>query len=803
MLPPGNRPKFSLGEKALLAAYSLWTIFLVRALLATAATLPPKQAGGPRIPGTAYYIGMLSGHLGAVAIGAVAVAVLLLLASRSTAGGRSMPRIFWWLVGPVMVAVSAVVWMPLAERMLLVAVGAAIFAVAVGAGGRIVALVAGRIEARGERLAFSAAVGLWAMGITGLLLASLGLTHRLVVLALLAGGAVEFRGEMRAAARDVSKFLAESSRSFDFSISLGVTLLGMLAAAVALSAMFPPTDYDVIEYHLALPREFLAARSAGVAPHNVFSGMPLGSEMLSLIAMALVPGRIEGAYLAKVLVGLTGLSTAVAAYAMAARLAGRRAGMVAAIALVWSAGSVWLYARAYSEPLLTLQALAAFGCLMSMRGLEGRARLRRLLLTGLLCGCAAGTKYTGYIFVFAPVLTAVAVGSIARGRGGRRAIFDGLLVSAAFCAAVWPWLLRNMLTSGDPLYPLLASRFGAAGWSPERGARFVAAHSPRGFGLGAIWKALGQLFGPPSNLTYGISDSKECHMMSAIMALFVPFGAWFSIRRWRGGTIWAIVAGCLVLWFCFTHRLPRFGYPFLALLAVMAGCGYGELCRGRIEKVAAGGLAAWVLATSAGVIGAGPGVALTEISMGHIPHTQALERFLGSEAEAFRQITTLPEGSKVLLVAEAQTFYIQQGKAGYRTVFDGCELAEVLGSSTSARAAARELARRGYTHVYFNWKEFQRLETTYAFDHGGSTHGGYADLSSPQWEKLRALVLKELETVWQTAPRRGPVFAYSTRDEIQYNTKWARLWGRRFASPAGSERLFVLARIRAATGGRR
>ena len=51
--------------------------------------------------------------------------------------------------------------------------------------------------------------------------------------------------------------------------------------------MVPPMDFNVCEYHLQAPKEFLQQGRIASLPHNVYANMPLGAEMLSLLGMVL------------------------------------------------------------------------------------------------------------------------------------------------------------------------------------------------------------------------------------------------------------------------------------------------------------------------------------------------------------------------------------------------------------------------------------------------------------------------------------------------------------------------------------
>ena len=57
-------------------------------------------------------------------------------------------------------------------------------------------------------------------------------------------------------------------------------------------ALLPPIDFDVLEYHLQVPREWVQSGRITFLPHNVYGNMPLGAETLAALTMALSPGEL-------------------------------------------------------------------------------------------------------------------------------------------------------------------------------------------------------------------------------------------------------------------------------------------------------------------------------------------------------------------------------------------------------------------------------------------------------------------------------------------------------------------------------
>src|SRR5205823_9322486 len=78
-----------------------------------------------------------------------------------------------------------------------------------------------------------------------------------------------------------------------------------------------PHYYDVIEYHLQVPREWYEAGRIVPLHHNVFSFFPFNVEMHYLLAMHLRGGPWAGMYLAQFMHGAFIFLTVLAVYALA------------------------------------------------------------------------------------------------------------------------------------------------------------------------------------------------------------------------------------------------------------------------------------------------------------------------------------------------------------------------------------------------------------------------------------------------------------------------------------------------------
>src|SRR5687768_17499732 len=161
----------------------------------------------------------------------------------------------------------------------------------------------------------------------------------------------------------------------------------------------------------------------------------------------------------------------VAVYAMARQWTGRAGasiGMLAAAGVAWP----WLLAPVgYNEGGLLLYGTLAIGhALKSLVSDEGR--IRRLALAGAMAGFACGVKLTAapLLLVGVPVALAVA--------GRSRTPWKGLAVFVALGVLTFaPWLVRNVVWAGNPVFPEAQSVFGPAHFTETQSERWRRAHS--------------------------------------------------------------------------------------------------------------------------------------------------------------------------------------------------------------------------------------------------------------------------------------------------------------------------------------
>lgn len=298
-----------------------------------------------------------------------------------------------------------------------------------------------------ERCAVQFALGAGVIGLVWFALGLLGLYRfPAAVLALLAGVIFLWR-EARGWFSDLAQIRQAWQCAGGFEKLLGLAVL-VLALYQMLVALAPPIKWDALAYHLQLPRQYLEAGRFIFTPENPYWGHPQLVEMLYTFAMAF--HRVETAALlgwsagAIFLIGLVGFTNS-----QLARLQGGapqvNAGWMAAAAVMAGATFRYLAGWSYTDLFSALFGLAALVVFFAWIEHERRSWL---LWAGVFSGMAIATKWTAGLLFLGIFGAALIIRPPAAER--RRQWLLGAL--AAF-AVVLPWLLKNLLVTGSPIYP--------------------------------------------------------------------------------------------------------------------------------------------------------------------------------------------------------------------------------------------------------------------------------------------------------------------------------------------------------------
>ena len=413
---------------------------------------------------------------------------------------------------------------------------ASLLTVAYGVGRRALDLLPGLDLRPGERLVFGVGLG---MGIVGTALLAAGFAHVLhpvPVAVLLAAAAALGRRPIRALKGEASLAVRRwwDRTPAGWRVAAGV-VTALAALALFLQALLPPTDWDALMYHLPVPQAFLEAGGLTVPTGN------LHVAFAGLLHLLYVPLLAFGSPSAPALLSAAcALLLAAATAVLADRFLGNRTSTLALL-LLWSTTAVLLVSVTPRVD-VTLAFLLVLSTHSALAACESERTAEWLLLAGLTAGVAVAVKLTAAIFAVA-LIPVVAWAAWGRSRSLSRGFRLGLCFGVPLLLVAAPWLIKNEVLLGAPLYPIIGG---------HRAPPWLAGLYPGGVPLSAVpheaFRALAHARQPfnftdlifhPARLT---PEAEARHYVISPFLILVP-GA-LLLRRARSA-LWLVAVGLL------------------------------------------------------------------------------------------------------------------------------------------------------------------------------------------------------------------------------------------------------------------
>lgn len=476
-------------------------------------------------------------------------------------------------------------------------------------------------------------------------------------------------------------------------------LLVPFSLALLGAAMLPPVDFDVREYHLQAPKEFFQDGRITFLPHNVYTSMPLGAEMLALAAMVVSGDWWTGALAGKTLIALFAPLTSLLLYAAGCRFASPAAGVVAALVylsipwvaivlthgLIEGAFAFYLFAALYVVLIWQIDSPSGTKIEISRASHYGV-----LGIAGFLAGGAVSTKYPALVYCAVPLTAYVAYAGW-RSSGVKAASKSVAVFVLGISLGCGLWFAKNAVFTGNPTYPLLYQAFDGATRTPEKEAQWHAAHRPPNFA--------------PSDFVRHAWDFLLAGTW--LSPLVVPLALLALARRSNKRLTWLLIGATgiiFIAWWLLTHRIDRFLVPMWPLAALLAGLGATWNASLRWRRTLFGCLAVG-LAYNFVLIAGGP--------IGDNRYFAPLDELRAASVKLDPWHAYLNEHAadvqRVLLVGDAQPFDLEVPSL-YNTVFDD-SLFEQLAREKSPEQVRKALLDGGISHVYVHWPEIERYRS--------------------------------------------------------------------------------------------
>ena len=489
-------------------------------------------------------------------------------------------------------------------------------------------------------------------------------------------------------------------------------LIGAGAAALLVSpflaAWVPDYGWDAFTYHLALPERYLFRDRIVVTPLFPYSAFPQTVEMLYLIALGLGSDA-----LAKLIHLQFGVLTALAVYA-SARSASLRAGLLAVAILAADPLFNWELSVAYNDLAAALFAVLAAAAFAEWRRTKAPAALR---VAAIFAGACLSVRYPGGVV---PAAAVALIWLAPPWRAWRPKLLASLTFAGVAAIVLSPWLLRNLVFTGNPVSPAAQPLFHAPCheyFDPVALAQSIAGTRSIGVGRGVV-----DLLLLPVNLTLRARIGDYAGFGFRIGVLYVlGLLAFLLGRRDRPApavTTELQLAGLVVLLWFFSFQEPRYLLPALSLIAIAGGVGLDAILpRGRGAAILL-----WLVPLAALVHTQGSALQLLPWRYGYALGGLSVEGFEAQEpalavAPALRR--AMGPGDRLLLVHEPRGFFYRGLDYVPATSPDVMQL---IHGSRSREALAERLRSLGVTHVLVNTNNLGRYRTWFVEGYAPADH---------------------------------------------------------------------------------
>ncbi len=593
----------------------------------------------------------------------------------------------------------------------------ALLAICASVGGWLLTRSGVELDQPIEALLFSIAIGAGALATTilicGMLSGLQGLTLGLVLLSF----AFLTRQEIARLPASMVQCLA---RLKTYSNALSLLLFGVVALFMLLMALTPPLEWDALMYHLRVPAQFLKHGRIYLPEDN------LHTAYVGLVHMLYVPLLAFGSQSGSALLSVFfALALGLAVFESCRQfLSDGTAGL--ALCSLWGSTSILLTAITprVDVTVALFLFLAHHALLKALCGSHGR---RAFYLSACLLGLAIGIKYPAIIYLIALVPLIVRA-AWCRPEHFLRTARNLVLFSILCLAAAFPWLAKNWLLLGAPLYPFLGSARiepWLAALYPHQGDALPIIHE--------IVRWPSQISAPFNILT--LIRAPGALSVEAEGALYYPSPIFLLLPLWvlliRRNRIlnWLVlpaISYLVMLTLVWPYSVVRYLVPALAPFTIVsvdiAVRVWQRLVPARLV-VGLSGLIFGITLLPVGII-AKAYLVKTNV-LAHVIGRSSVESYLTRRGRGYAHMVSyvnrnLPKEARVLLIFEARGYYfnipviqdnvltnwplLARSKAAGNCL-RGTGISHLLVN----RVALQHYLRRGIDPQFFQWDEFQEF----------------------------------------------------------------------------------------------
>ncbi|MBI5574561.1 MAG: glycosyltransferase family 39 protein [Elusimicrobia bacterium] len=457
-------------------------------------------------------------------------------------------------------------------------------------------------------------------------------------------------------------------------------------------ALTPPTFYDSMVYHLAIPLQYMKNHRIIEIESNIFSNFPQNIEMLYTMAIILCDDILAN-LIHFVFFPLITLSI----YGFLREKYDGKISIFASLIFAITPAVVMLASGTYIDLGITFYLFLSFISLI--KWMETSLN-KWLVLSGLLCGFSLGIKYTAGIsaIIFILIIFYTAVSK-------KENIFSKIIIfgSSAFLIFL-PWLVKNYIFTGNPVFPFYT--FGNAPDYIRKYLSHVSQHGTSGFA---------DFVNLPWNITMeGVKFGGGFDIIGPFYLVFLP--TLFLIPKTDKLTKISFIY--LILYYFFwsvSAKVLRFLIPIFPVAAIVfSGCIFKfineRILTKNIVKII---LSAIIISNFAVLVFIQNFISPLPHLFGNITKDDYLSSKVLNPNNFYPAVKfmneTFANNSKTLFVGEARNYYTNFHSVS-SSPFDPDLFTYWANDSKTAEELLIKLQHSGFTNLFWSQKEYERLK---------------------------------------------------------------------------------------------
>ena len=253
-------------------------------------------------------------------------------------------------------------------------------------------------------------------------------------------------------------------------------LLVLWIGSWAAPSIFKEFFLDSLVYQLGLPWQYLLDGKIATNPYNIYSYFSQNAEMLFLWPLVL---KLEP--VAKLISWFFWICMISTIYGIVREFCGRTFALIAAALFAFWPATFWQASISKGDNAYAFYTLTASLVWTQSWCSKNIAESRKLMLvSGVLIGCAAGTKYSGLIsFSHMFLLSSI---FLFRGDASPSEVAKKLsLFALGALIAFSPWMIKSAMATGNPVYPYFIKLFSTQLVRPWHAGPYPDSGISRGF----------------------------------------------------------------------------------------------------------------------------------------------------------------------------------------------------------------------------------------------------------------------------------------------------------------------------------